>query len=170
MGRRVSQVLITILVDCRLTCREICWSTLVRCVGRCIDQHVNQNVGWYTSQYTSRHSNDTSLRVVNFWWNISWLLEVHWLTVVYHKFTYLFQAHLMGWGPYLRGGGGLFNLEKTMVSVLLKDLEYKVSKGWRLCSQGSKTNQNFQLVNKLSSISPLKVKQSWLINTFYYYY
>ena len=56
--------------------------------------------------------------------------------------------------------GGLFNLEKTMVSVLHKDLEYKVGKGWRLCNQGSKTNQNFQLVNKLSWISPLKVKQS----------
>ena len=31
-------------------------------------------------------------------------------------------------GDYLRGGGGggLFNLEKMMVSVFLKDLEYKV--------------------------------------------
>ena len=28
----------------------------------------------------------------------------------------------------MRGGGGLFNLEKTMVSVLHKDLEYKVDK------------------------------------------
>ena len=27
-----------------------------------------------------------------------------------------------------RGGGELFNLEKTMVSVLHKDLEYKVDK------------------------------------------
>ena len=27
-----------------------------------------------------------------------------------------------------RGGGGLFNLEKTMVSVLHKELEYKVEK------------------------------------------
>ena len=27
-----------------------------------------------------------------------------------------------------RGGGGLFNLEKTMVSVLHKELEYKVKK------------------------------------------
>ena len=35
----------------------------------------------------------------------------------------LFQAHL-------RGGwwGGLFNLETTMVSVLQKELEYKVEK------------------------------------------
>ena len=28
----------------------------------------------------------------------------------------------------MRGGGGLFNLEKTMVSVLHKELEYKVEK------------------------------------------
>ena len=35
--------------------------------------------------------------------------------------AYLFQTHL-------RGGGGLFNLEKTMVSVLHKELEYKVDK------------------------------------------
>ena len=33
-----------------------------------------------------------------------------------------------GGGAYLRGGGGLFNLEKTMVSVLHKELEYKVKK------------------------------------------
>ena len=29
---------------------------------------------------------------------------------------------------YLRGGGGLFNLEKMMVLVLHKELEYKVEK------------------------------------------
>ena len=40
---------------------------------------------------------------------------------------YLFQAHLRG--AYLRGpGGGLFNLETTMVSVLHKELEYTVEK------------------------------------------
>ena len=33
------------------------------------------------------------------------------------------------WGGVLnRNGGGLFNLEKTMVSVLHKELEYKVEK------------------------------------------
>ena len=39
-----------------------------------------------------------------------------------------FQAHLRGLnrdGAYLRGGG-LLQLEKTMVSVLRKELEYKV--------------------------------------------
>ena len=47
---------------------------------------------------------------------------------------YLFQAHLGGWGGGLidTGGlfekGGLFNLETTMVSVLHKELEYKVEK------------------------------------------
>ena len=34
--------------------------------------------------------------------------------------AYLFQVHLR-WGG---GGGGLFNLEKTMVSVLHRELEY----------------------------------------------
>ena len=36
--------------------------------------------------------------------------------------AYLFQAHLRG------GGGGLFNLQKTIVSVNHKELEYKVDK------------------------------------------
>ena len=47
---------------------------------------------------------------------------------------YLFQAHMSrggglieAGGAYLRGGG-LFNLAKTMVSVLHKELEYKVVK------------------------------------------
>ena len=34
---------------------------------------------------------------------------------------------LIGMGAYLRGGG-LFNLKTTMVSVLRKELEYKVVK------------------------------------------
>ena len=42
--------------------------------------------------------------------------------------AYLFQAHFRGLNR--DGGliweGGLFNLEKTMVSVLHKELEYKV--------------------------------------------
>ena len=75
---------------------------------------------------------------------------------------------------YLRGGGlfvseGLFNLAYSMVSVLHKELEYKVenlSKSWRSCSGGSKTNPNFQLVNKTSQISPHELLQSWLVNTF----
>ena len=49
---------------------------------------------------------------------------------------------------YLRGGGGLFNLEKTTVSVLHKKLENKVhesgeaqeKEGRRLCSRGKKSN------------------------------
>ena len=45
-----------------------------------------------------------------------------------------------------------FNLETTVVSVLHKELEYKVedlkSRSWTSCSRGSKTNPNFQLVNK----------------------
>ena len=33
-----------------------------------------------------------------------------------------------GGGGYLRGGGGLINLEKTMVSATHKELEYKVER------------------------------------------
>ena len=75
--------------------------------------------------------------------------------------TYLFQTHFSGGlietGAYLRGGGGLFNLAKTMVSVLHKEREYKVEK------LKSITNLNCQLVNKPSRISPHEVLQSWLI-------
>ena len=46
--------------------------------------------------------------------------------------AYLFQTHLrvglIETGAYLRGVGGLFNLAKTMVSVLHKELEYQVEK------------------------------------------
>ena len=44
--------------------------------------------------------------------------------------------------------GGLFNLAKTMVSVLHKEQEYKVEKLNRSRSRRSKTNLSFQLVNK----------------------
>ena len=37
--------------------------------------------------------------------------------------TYLFQTHLKGGGGLI-GNGGLFNLEKMMVSVLHKELQY----------------------------------------------
>ena len=69
--------------------------------------------------------------------------------------TYLFQPHLSGGlietGAYLRGGGGLFNLARTMVSVLHKEREYKVEK------VKSITNLNCQLVNKPSWISSHEV-------------
>ena len=66
-----------------------------------------------------------------------------------------------------------------MASVLYKELQYKVEKlkykykykkleVTQACSRGSKTNPNFQLVNKPSQISPHEVLQSWLINTVYY--
>ena len=46
--------------------------------------------------------------------------------------AYLFQAHLrdglIETGGLFEGGGGLFNLEMSMVSVLHKELEYKVEK------------------------------------------
>ena len=76
-----------------------------------------------------------------------------------------FQAYL-GWG-----GGGLFNLKTMMVSVLHKELEYKVEKlmnKFRSCSLGSESNPNIQMVNKLSRIRPHKVLQSWLINTVFH--
>ena len=56
---------------------------------------------------------------------------------------------------------GLFNLAKMMVSVHLKELECKVEKpittSWRSYRRGSKTNLNFQPVNKPSWISPHEV-------------
>ena len=62
-----------------------------------------------------------------------------------------------------------------MASVLYKELQYKVEKlkykkleVMQACSRESKTNPNFQLVNKPSRISPHEVLQSWLINTVYY--
>ena len=89
--------------------------------------------------------------------------------------VYLFQAHLRGGGGLIEAGGlfergGLFNLAKTMVSVLHKELEYKVEKlrSFRSCCWGSESNPNFQLVNKQAQISPNEVLQSWLINTVYH--
>ena len=82
--------------------------------------------------------------------------------------AYLFQTH----GRGLIETGGLFNLADTMVSVLHKELDYKMdnlSKSWRSCTQGSKTNPNFQLVKKTSQISPREILQSWLINTVYHF-
>ena len=54
-----------------------------------------------------------------------------------------------------------------MVSVLQKELEYKVEKlkyeRFRSCSRGSESNPNFQLVNKPSWISPHEVLRSQTI-------
>ena len=41
-------------------------------------------------------------------------------------FTHIWGGLNRDRGAYLRGRGGLFDLAKTMVSVLLKELEYKV--------------------------------------------
>ena len=67
--------------------------------------------------------------------------------------------------------GCVFNL----VSVLHNELEYKVEKlkYKKLCScrsrsRGSKTNPNFQMVNKPYWISPNEVLQFWLIKTAYH--
>ena len=64
-------------------------------------------------------------------------------------------------GGGLGGGEGLFNLTKTIVSVVHKDLEYKVEnltyKKKKL--KDNKTNPNFQLVNKPSLVSPHEVLQ-----------
>ena len=59
------------------------------------------------------------------------------------------------------GGAYLIYIAKTMVSVLHKNYHTKwkssSSRSWRSCSQGSKTNLSFQLVNKPSWISPHEV-------------
>ena len=66
-------------------------------------------------------------------------------------------------GLFERGGGGVFILEKTMVSVLHKEQEHEVessnTRSFRLCSQGSESISNFHLVNKPSRISPHEVLQ-----------
>ena len=72
--------------------------------------------------------------------------------------------------------GALFNLAKTLVLVPHKKKmpseEAQVQEGWRSSSRGSKTNPNFQLVNKPSWTTPHKVLQNcchWLIQSFIYY-
>ena len=52
------------------------------------------------------------------------------IIIQYKKWAaYLFQTHLVGGLIEMGGGGGgLFHLTKTMVSVLHKELEYKVQK------------------------------------------
>ena len=70
----------------------------------------------------------------------------------------------------LFGRGGLFNVERTKVSVLHKEVEYGVEKTrrFRSSSRGSESHPNLQLVNKPSRISPQEVLKSWLINTVYH--
>ena len=64
-------------------------------------------------------------------------------------------------GGGLNREGGLFNLAMMAVSALHKKLECKVeklkSRSWRSYSRGSKTNPNFQYVNKPSPIGPNEV-------------
>ena len=71
--------------------------------------------------------------------------------------------------------GGLLNSTKMMVSILHKELESEVKnykynfRTWRSCSQGSKRNPIFQLVNLPAWIScPHKVLQLLLINTVFH--
>ena len=87
------------------------------------------------------------------------------------------SSAFVGGGGLIEAGdllemGDLFNLEKTMASVLHKELEQKVEKlknkeRWRSCSRRSESNPNFQLVNK-PRISLHEVLQLWLINTVYH--
>ena len=69
--------------------------------------------------------------------------------------------------------GALFNLAKTLVLVPHKKTKMprekaRVQEGWRSSSRGSKTNSNFQLVNKPSWIGPHVVLQSSLVDTVFY--
>ena len=89
--------------------------------------------------------------------------------------AYLFEAHLKRGGGGLMETGGLFNLEKTLVSILHEELEYKVEKlmtsKWRLEVMAQpKIRINFQLVNKPSWVSPHEVLQPWFIYTVYQYF
>ena len=74
--------------------------------------------------------------------------------------AYLFQSPLRG--ACLREG--VFNLEKTMVSVLHKELANKVEKLKYKKLEVMQPRIKFQLVNKPSLISSHEVLQSWLIN------
>ena len=59
------------------------------------------------------------------------------------------------------GGGCLFNLAKTIVSVLHKELERGVEKlKYKKVGGHAAEDQKFQLVNKPSKISPHEVLQS----------
>ena len=66
-------------------------------------------------------------------------------------------------------GQYLFNLAKTLSLVPHKKKmpseKAQVQEGWRSSSWGSKTNPNFQLVNKPSWIGPYKVLQLSLIDS-----
>ena len=64
---------------------------------------------------------------------------------------------------------GLFKLEQTVISILHKELEYKVEKlkynkvGDHAAEDHWESNPTFQGVNKPSRISPQEVLPSWLI-------
>ena len=78
--------------------------------------------------------------------------------------AYLFQAHLRG-GLIETGGlferEGLFNLEKTIVSYLHKELEYKAEKYKKYKKVvGHTAEDENQMVNEPSRISRHKVLQS----------
>ena len=70
---------------------------------------------------------------------------------------------LIWWGRGGGGGGkGLFNLTKTIVSVVHKDLEYNKVENLKYKKKkfkDNKTNPNFQLVSKPSLVSPHEVLQ-----------
>ena len=70
--------------------------------------------------------------------------------------AYLFQSPLRK--AYLREG--VFKLEKTMVSVLHKELDYKVEKRKYKKLEVMQLRIKFQLVNTLSLISSHEVLQS----------
>ena len=84
------------------------------------------------------------------------------------------QGGLMETEGLFERGGGLFNLETTTVSVLHKELEYKVEKlkykKFRSCSQGSESSPIFQLVkiNRPGSVHTKFYSRGWLIQSIIY--
>ena len=81
---------------------------------------------------------------------------------------------LNGDGRLIWKGGGLFNLETTMVLVLHKELECKVEKlkykKFRSCSQGSESSPIFQLVNisHPGSVHTTFCSRGWFIQSIIY--
>ena len=90
------------------------------------------------------------------------------------SFIYFTVSRLSYWllisNPVHNASGQyLFNLAKTLSLVPHKKKmpseKAQVQEGWRSSSWGSKTNPNFQLVNKPSWIGPYKVLQLSLIDS-----
>ena len=79
-------------------------------------------------------------------------------------FKPIWRGSLIETGGLIWEGGGLFNLETTIVSVLHKELEYKVERLKYKKWLGHAAEGQNQIRTKPSQVSPREVLQSWLVN------